>query len=176
MDLRGPISGKTGYVIVWFSRCHPQESVLWELRRRDCATPSYWIRPASQLAATSNNDSDLTSYSYCIASRLITEGSLCTSVNVSVRVCFPVAVHFRYLCICVEDCFSVRGVIYNLQSCCQKMRKRANPSNRIDVKQDKVDPYVTKATSFDSLSVTPLLTPQHFNYSLYDGLTLQMWR
>ena len=26
--LRGPISGETGYVIVWFSHCHPRESAL----------------------------------------------------------------------------------------------------------------------------------------------------
>lgn len=60
---------------LWFSHCHSQESVLWELRRRVCETPSHWICPASRLAAKPNNDSDLTSYSYCIAFSMITASS-----------------------------------------------------------------------------------------------------
>lgn len=50
VDLRGPISGETGYVIVWFSRCHPQESVLWELMKTECESPGVWdlsTQPAS---------------------------------------------------------------------------------------------------------------------------------
>lgn len=133
------------------------------MRRRDCETPSHWIHPASQRAAKSNNDSDLTSHSYSIASRLITAGSLCASVNVSVCVSA-----LRRECTldtfvsASEDCFSVPGVCashnFAIQSYCQKKRKRANPSYGIDVKQAMVDPYGTKATSFDSLSITPLLT------------------
>lgn len=151
VHLRGPISGETDYVIVWFSHCHSLESVLWKLKRRDCETPSHWIHPGSQLAAKSNNYSDLTPYSYCIASRLTTD-SLCASMNVSVCVCFLVGLHARYLCIWIEGCFSMLGVhvIHNLaiQSYCQKMRKRANPGYGIDVKQDRVDPCVTEAISW----------------------------
>lgn len=129
---------------------------MWELKRRDGETPGHRIRPDSQLAAESNDDSDLTPYSYCIASRLITSGRLSVSVNVSAHVGIPA--HFSYLCICVEGCFSVPRlhVIQNLViQCYWKWEERANPSYGIDVKQDKVDPYATEA-AFDSLSITPL--------------------
>lgn len=53
------------------------------------------LQPDSQLAVKSNNDSDLTPCSYCIASRLVAECSLCASVNVCASVCFPVGMHFR---------------------------------------------------------------------------------
>lgn len=77
MGLNGPISGETGYMIVWFSHCHPRESALWELKRKNWETPRHQIGPARQLAAKSNNYTDLTPYFYSTVSRLLIADIVC---------------------------------------------------------------------------------------------------
>ena len=71
------ISGETGYMIVWFSHCHPHESALWELKRKNCETPRHQIGPARHLAAKSNNYTDLTPYFYSTVSRLLIADIVC---------------------------------------------------------------------------------------------------
>lgn len=181
MDLRGPISGETGYVIVWFSHCHPQESVLWELRRRDCESPSHWICPASQLAVKSNNDCDLTPT--LIASGLITAGSLCASANVCVSVCVCVLssgntpeIPFVFVLKVVSVCWKCMwSTILSSNPTVRKWEKEQIQAMELMYSKTRLTlmslrPHLLTACLFHHSSF-----PKHLNYSQVDGLTLQMW-
>lgn len=82
--------------------------------------------------------------------------------NVSVCVCSPAPERTPDTFVSEPRLCPGEHVIHNLvvQSYCQKMREKKSKSKYgIDVKQDKFDLCVAKATSLDSLSITPLLTP-----------------
>lgn len=108
MDLRGPISGETGYVIAWFSHRHSQESARRELRRRDCESPSL----SAQLARLKSLIMAVTSTLTLII--LLLDWS---QTAVCVHLCVLVRMHFRHLCVCGIGCFSVCVKPFDPQYC-----------------------------------------------------------
>lgn len=148
-----------------------REEGLWKL-------PVTGSVPASQLAAKSNNYTDLSLRLIVLLLDLI--------VCVRLRMCLCVCLCFSNWKCASDLCrgwrlFRCAGRACDPQSChpvllSENEKKRTSPSYGINVKCDKADPCFTKATSLDSLSITLFSLHRLFEYSLVNGLTLQMWR
>lgn len=106
--LSGPVGRDTGGVIVWFSHCRPQESVLWELKGKNCEVPGLRIGPASRPAAHSNNYTELSPVSTLL---------LWTGGVHAMNCCLVFSTWERTLVVSVFGMFQFAGSEFDRQRC-----------------------------------------------------------